>query len=122
MKSRVMVFILLGCVLLVACEQRTHTVRYEVGGSGARISVSYINGTGATEQRDLQGSWRQQYQAQTWAYMGVSVFNANSSGTIFCRMYVDNVLIQEAESVGGYKWASCNGLAGITGATPTPKQ
>lgn len=108
-------------VLMTACQSRTHTVRYEISGTPYKISISYVNGTGASEQRDVYGSWSVEYRVKTWSYTGISVFNPNASGTITCRMFVDGILVQEAESVGGYKWARCDGLAGITGATPTPQ-
>jgi|GEM_PF-4330853 len=103
-------------LLLTACETRAHSVRYQISGSAKKIAISYINGTGATEQRDVSSGWATTYNVKTWQYVGVTVFNATLDGSVTCRLYVDGVLIQHAESVGGLKWASCGGLAGITGA------
>ncbi len=108
----------LALLLLAGCEQRTHTIRYEVSGTARTIAVSYVNRTGATEQRDVAGSWSTQHSSTTWSHVAVTAFNPTDKGTVSCKLYVDGKLIQQATSAGGFKWAHCGTLAGI-GATPT---
>jgi predicted small secreted protein len=111
-----------AALLLSACETRMHRVRYEVDGTAETIAVSYINETGATEQRDVHGPWSAEYELDTWSFVGVSAFNATFEGTVACRLYVDGMLIQRADSEGGFKLASCNTLAGVENTTPTPEE
>lgn len=113
--------VLIG-LLLGGCAQTTHAVRYEVSGSASPIAISYINATGATEQRNVSGRWSVQYQVKTWTYISVSAFNPTPAGTIRCRVYVDGLLLQAGESIGGYKWVGCGGLASIANGTVTPQQ
>jgi hypothetical protein len=113
---------LLLLLLVGGCAPESHTVTYQVEGSAAKIAISYVNETGATEQRDLAGPWSASFTTTTWRYVGVSVFNPTLEGSVTCRLYVDSVLIQEATSTGAWKVASCGALAGVRAATPTPHQ
>jgi len=115
-------FVVVSFLLLSACERRVHTVRYEVSGTAERIAISYQNDTGATEQRDVRGVWQLTLQVETGEYVGVSAFNPTLEGTVSCRVLVDGIVMQRATSEGGFKTASCGGLAGLTNATPTPRR
>lgn len=111
---------LAGALFLAGCEARSHTVTYQVGGSAPTVAVSYVNATGATEQRDVRGGWSASFTATTWAHVRVTAFNPTPGGSVSCRLYVDGVLVQAATSEGAWKLASCGALAGVTGTTPTP--
>lgn len=111
---------LLAVVLLAGCERREHKVRYEVRGTAADIAISYRNATGATEQRDVRAGWVMEFSVLTGSYVGVTAFNKTGGGTVICRLLVDGVVVQKAESVGGYKLVGCDQLAGLTAPTPTP--
>lgn len=114
------VLLCLGLVLsLAACERQNHTVRYEVGGTSTDVGLHYRNESGATEQRDVNPPWQFEFQALTGEYVTVSAFNKTLEGSVSCRIYVDGVLLEEGESVGGLKLVGCDGLIGLA-ATPTP--
>lgn len=108
-------------LLLTACEQETHTIRYEVSGSTSNAHLSYKNESGGTEQIEVIPPWSMDFTAQTWTHVAITAFNGRPSGTVSCRLFFDGELVQEAESVGGYKWAHCGGLAGIVGEEATPQ-
>jgi hypothetical protein len=113
--------ILLLALLLSGCDREMHSVRYEISGTPSTVSLSYENATGGSEQRDVHPPWTLSFQTLTWEHIGITVFNPNFSGSVTCRLYVDGRLIQEATSEGGFKWATCDGLAGVTNEpTPTP--
>jgi hypothetical protein len=112
MPQQLLSFLLI--LLLSGCATRSHSVLYRVDGDAERVAVSYTNETGATEQRDIVGSWSTSFAAPTWRYVGVTAFNPTLTGSVRCRLYIDGVLVQEARSTGAWKAAVCGALAGVT--------
>ncbi|MEM8533892.1 MAG: MmpS family transport accessory protein, partial [Chloroflexota bacterium] len=88
-------------LLLTACDQETHTIRYEVSGSTSNAHLSYQNESGGTEQVEVIPPWSMDFTAQTWSHVAITAFNGRASGTVSCRLFFDGELVQEAESVGG---------------------
>lgn len=122
MRQRTMVRLLLGLLLLGGCTPRSHTVTYRVEGSAATIAVSYVNSTGATEQRDVAGPWTTTFTTTSWRHVRVTAFNPTLTGTVACRLYVDGALVEAARSTGAWKLASCGALAGVAPPTPQPSE
>jgi hypothetical protein len=110
----------LALLALTACQKTTHTVRYEVEGTAARVRVTYRNATGALEERtDVTLPWQYEFSAETLDPLTVRVFNPTEAGTVSCRILIDGEVFQEAESSGRLTTASCSGLLPLD-PTPTP--
>lgn len=112
---------LFGLALCLAgCERRPVMVRYEVGGTAATVGLTYRNAMGGSEQRDVTPPWSFNLSAQTGALVEITAFNKTREGTVVCQLFVDDVLVRQAESVGAFKRVRCGALAGLTNATPNP--
>jgi len=112
---------LLAALALTACEETTHTVRYEVSGTARDVRVTYRNASGATEeQAGVPLPWSLEFTAETLDLLHVHAFNATLSGTVSCRVLIDDEVFKEATSTGAWTTASCGGLLFID-PTPTPR-
>ncbi len=107
---------------LAGCEVRSHTVRYEVGGTAVEIGVTYRNASGALEQRDIQSAWSMEFQAQTGAFLALNARNKTTSGSVSCRILIDGVVFKEGESSGAFKFVDCSGVIPFPTAVPKDSQ
>jgi hypothetical protein len=125
MDARKRILLLVACLLislalLAACQVKTVNVRYEVGGTAATIAVTYRNATGATEQRDVQGTWSYEFQAKQGEVIVLRAANKTTEGTVTCRVLVDGQVFKEGQSEGAWKFVDCSGIIPLP--TPVPKQ
>ncbi len=111
------VLLLLAWLLLAGCEAKTVNVRYEVSGTAAIIAVTYRNATGALEQRDIQGPWSYELQAQQGTILTLRAVNKTAEGTVKCRVLIDGQVFKEGESSGPFKIVDCTGMIPL----PTPQ-
>lgn len=92
---------------------KVHTVQYEADGDGRRVSLTYENAQGGSEQTEYHTPWRKTLtDVPTGQFVYLSAQNQTDSGTITCRIYVDGTLWRESESSGAYVIATCSGSVG----------
>lgn len=128
---RVLMLVLLGAlVVVVACEAEseaaadptdtpqvmTRAVTYIVttSFSNHEVSLTYQNATGNSEQLQtvVQGrEWKETFRADPGEFLYVSVQNRVESGTVACKIVVDGVVVEDAESSGAFVIATCSGRA-----------
>lgn len=108
-----------GLVLLAACQAHTYNVRYEVSGTASTIRATYTNATGATEQRDVQGSWSLDLQVDAGKFLILRAVNPTAEGTVRCRLLIDGQVFKEGESTGGFKFVDCSGMLPLPTPLPT---
>jgi len=92
----------------------SYSIKYEVGGNGTnRASLTYENQSSNTEQKsDAALPWSKSFTAESSQFLYVSAQNEKDSGTIWCKIYQDGKVIEQAESAGAYVIATCSGSAG----------
>lgn len=108
-----------GFVLLAACQAHTYNVRYEILGTASTIRATYTNATGAIEQRDVQGSWNLDLQADAGKFLTLRAANPTAEGTVRCRLLIDGQVFKEGESSGGFKFVDCSGMLPLPTPLPT---
>jgi len=113
--------ILLVGAILVACDDdrdygsQTYRVKYRVGGTTSKASVTYENAQGGTEQMDVSVPWQKTIgTVERGDFLYLSAQNQNDSGSITCEIWVDGKMWKHSISSGAYVIASCNGLAGTS--------
>lgn len=89
------------------------TVTYEVdalpGVTGSSSSLTYANETGNTEQHKVDLPWRLQFEAQPGQFLYLSAQSGGYGNA--CKIKVDGVVLERADSSGQYSIASCSGTA-----------
>ena len=91
---------------------QTYTVVYTVTGTSNRATLTYENGSGNTEQKDVDVPWTQTYTVPQGQFVYLSAQSRDdSSRTIECQIVVNGVVVEQAESTGRFVIASCSGRA-----------
>lgn len=89
------------------------TVVYEVnalpGVTGSSSSLTYANETGNTEQHTVDIPWRLQFEVQPGQFLYVSAQSGGYGNA--CKIKVDGVVLEQADSSGQYSIATCSGTA-----------
>lgn len=112
-----------GVLMLTACQAYTYNVHYEISGTASTIRATYTNASGATEQRDVQGTWSLDLQARAGSFLILRAVNPTLEGTVRCRLLIDGQVFKEGESSGGLKFVDCSGIIPVPTPLPTqPKQ
>lgn len=90
------------------------TVIYEVVGKpgATRVSLTYENDTGNTEQHDVNLPWEKTLYLPSGQFVYVSAQLDQASGfEVTCRIIAGNRVIETATSSGQYSIATCSGRA-----------
>lgn len=114
------VVLLLACLILQACGERTRPapsapaeVIYRIGGAKyadrVEASLTYRNATGGTEQKNVTVPWETSFTALPGQFLYLSAQNTGSRGAVTCDILVNGQSIQSARAEGGYKIATCSG-------------
>ncbi|MBW8010875.1 MAG: hypothetical protein FVQ83_06495 [Chloroflexi bacterium] len=90
----------------------THTVVYEIEGTANRVSLTYENETGGTEQRDSNVPFKKTYIMEGGDFAYISAQNLGEFGTVTCKITVDGEDWKESTSSGAYVIATCSGMVG----------
>ena len=88
------------------------TVVYEVDSPrvpGATSSLTYANESGNTEQHTVSLPWRMEFEAAPGQFLHVTAQSGGYGNA--CRIKVNGVTVEQADSSGQYSIASCSGLA-----------
>lgn len=95
-------------------DDDTVTIHYIVSDTaGGEISLTYTNGDGNTEQRNItveaMSPWDQAYEMQSGEFVSISAQRGAGGGDVRCTITADNERIERAESSGEFVIASCSG-------------
>lgn len=89
------------------------TVVYEVralpGVTDASSSLTYENESGNTEQHTVRLPWRLQFEAQEGQFLYISAQSDGYGNS--CKIKVNGMTVEQADSSGQYSIASCSGMA-----------
>ena len=100
---------------------RVITVTYTVTGANGKelfgpdamlVSLTYQNESGGTEQRTIVTPWKLEFKAQRNAFVYISAQKRHEAGAVRTAIYVNGLLLQEAESTSEY------GIATVSGSVP----
>lgn len=84
-------------------------VTYDVVGEGTRsASLTYQNGEGGTEQRDVKLPWTSSFTARPGSFLYISAQNKNDSGSITVYISINGNTRKTSTSSGAYVIASAN--------------
>jgi hypothetical protein len=87
-----------------------YDVTYEVHCSSGKVSMTYRNAYGDTEQIDVRNVvWTKEMEAQPGAFLYVSAQNQYDHGDVSCRILVNGVEVRKSKSSGAYVIATCSG-------------
>lgn len=90
-----------------------HDVKYEVTGSASRVSMTYKNAEGGTEQKEWIVPYTKEFKMKNGDFVYIA---AQSVGTGFaevtCTIYVDGKKFKTSTSSGEFVIATCNGMIG----------
>lgn len=94
-------------------ESSSVSVWLEFRGVG---DLTYTNATGNTEQRSdrsPKGAWETaaQFETEPGEFLYLSIQNSLESGSVECRILVENEVIESARSSGAFVIATCSGEA-----------
>jgi hypothetical protein len=111
---------LLGIVGIVSTSQRlteiggdsskSHHVRYALDGTASEAQITIQNSAGGTEQHTVSVPWSKEFEAPGGSFVYLSGQN-QGSGRLKAAIYVDGVLLQEAETTEQFGIASVSGTA-----------
>ena len=91
----------------------TADIVYSVSGTTKSADLTYRNESEGTEQRDVSVPWTLRFKAPIGQFLYLSAQSTfDGSATIVCKITVDGIVLQEAESSGEYKIAQCSGSVG----------
>jgi len=93
----------------------TYKVVYEVTGENpTKAGLTYENDSGNTEQRDVSLPWTYEFTAQRGQFLYISAQTKGTGGasTISCKITVNGVVTEKADSKGVAVIATCSGSAG----------
>lgn len=90
-------------------ESTTSQITYRIKGSASRVSLTYNNAQGGTEQKEARVPWEISFNARSGAFLYVSAQNNGSMGTVTCEILVDGLVVRTSTSEGAYKIATCSG-------------
>lgn len=85
------------------------SVRYEITGTAKRVSVTYSNAEGGTEQGDYKVPFSRTFAMRQGDFAYISAQNGGKSGTVTCQIFFNGVVVKTSTSQGAYKIASCDG-------------
>ncbi len=96
--------------LVVACcggsrslqTAEAYRATYEVGGTAGRVSVTYTNAAGDTEQQEVYLPWSKSFKTQYGEFLYISAQNQNDSGTVTTTIKVNGVIQKSSSSSGGF--------------------
>lgn len=91
---------------------RTYSVKYEITGSAASVSITMNNSQGGTQQLDHLLPFAVTYTFDPGDFAYISAQNNGEYGSVTCRIWVDGVKWKESTSSGAYKIADCSGFIG----------
>jgi hypothetical protein len=86
-------------------------VTYIVDGSASSASLTYRNESGGTEQRTVSLPWRLEMRVAPGQFLYVSAQKKQKYGTVKTTIYLEEKMLQEAESDTEYGIASASGRA-----------
>jgi len=75
---------------------------YFVSGTADLAHVTYTNGTGGTEQRDIGVPWTTEISAAPRTHLYISAQNKSDTGTVIVEIYIEGQGKKQAESSGAY--------------------
>jgi hypothetical protein len=101
-----------GTTARVTAAPTTYRVRYEVTANKPAVGLTYRNASGNSEQRDTNAPWELEFSASPGQFLYVSAQAQNKGTAVSCRIYVNGVEAQAADSHGDYVIATCSGSAG----------
>ncbi len=94
------------------------TVIYEVEGTAKSVDITMESGSGTSQQSNLKvplsskgGAKGLTLKVDRGDFVYISAQNQGSSGSVTCRITVDNVVVSTVTSSGGYTIATCSGRA-----------
>lgn len=91
----------------------TITVSYAVTGTAGRADLTYRNASGGTEQKEVTLPWTLKLDVPPGQFVYLSAQSLkDGNADISCRITVNGVPIQVADSSGEYVIATCSGSAG----------
>lgn len=86
-------------------------IEYRVTGTASRVSLTYQNGSGGTEQKDVALPFNTSFTTASGSFLYLSAQNNGDRGTVICTISVDGAVFKTSTSDGAYKIAGCSGSA-----------
>jgi hypothetical protein len=90
----------------------TYSVTYKVTGTASRVSLTYENAQGGTEQTSARIPWDKSFTTGRGNFLYISAQNKGEIGSVTCQIWVDGVKWRESTSYGAYAITTCSGRAG----------
>lgn len=102
--------VLLLAALLAGCALVNHAVVYQVTGTAASVSVTYVNENGGTSQ--VTGAplpWTYSFTAHVGDFLYVSAQNEGATGSVTATATENGSIVQTSTSSGAYVIATASG-------------
>lgn len=112
MKPLVLLFGIATLLLFNGCEDfgRVKTAKYEVTCNPRGFFITYFNGSGNIEQKDIAlGTWSYSFTPESGDFLSISAQADNENATITAKIIYDGRIIESATSSGDYVIASASG-------------
>jgi hypothetical protein len=90
-------------------------VTYRVTGTASRVSLTYQNASGGSQQETVFLPWRLAVTVPVGTFLSLLAQNQGASGTVDGRLYVDTELVQTSSSSVPYGIATVSGAVGSMG-------
>lgn len=89
----------------------SHSVAYRVTGTASKVSLTYNNAQGGSEQISSAAvPWFKQFSAESGTFLYVSAQNSDESGgTVHVEIIVDGSPVRQSDASGFAAIADCNG-------------
>jgi hypothetical protein len=83
-------------------------VTYRVTGTATEAALTYRNGNGGTEQKDVSIPWEMTFDLRGTSPLYISAQNRTTAGSVTCEILFDGVSRTNATSSGAHVVASCS--------------
>lgn len=108
--------LLLLCLIINGCSSflnKDVEVKYEVSGTARNVLLTWMNEDGGIEQGYYKLPFSKNFLMEFGSSVSLVAQNQGNSGSVKCKIYLDDVLYKESTSSGAYVLVTCNGIIGL---------